>query len=151
MQSDGWIWSNVCPEVIPAKALTMLSGVFFVLLGLFWLLVLWWSRPTRTPLPSHFRNFSVIALLWWTLCLYFMGVATALATEVYEQSDLIATLGNATSKNDYYRSMSVECEGGDTLEVPNNMVPLWALGSMAFLWLLYICIFIAATVSIYTV
>ena len=81
--------------------------------------------------------------------MFFVGVIMALVMEVYEHRDLIVTLGNAT--NDDYWSMSVMCEGGEVLEVPNNMLPLWALSSMLALWLLYIGIFLVATISIYII
>lgn len=121
----------------------MLAGTFFILLGLYWLYVMWWSRPGRADaLPLPLRSFSTIALLWWTLCAYFFGIAAALATEVYENRRLIATLENAT--NEDHPSMSVWCGGGDYLEVPNNMVPLWALISMALLWVMYLGVFCIA-------
>ena len=88
--------------------------------------------------------------------MYFIGVAAALGTEVYEKSGLIVTLGNATSED--YHSMTAPCVGwgpdGDYyehyIEVPNNMVPLWALCSMGAFWLVYVSVFVIATVSIYS-
>lgn len=148
VQSDGWIWTGRCPAVIPAKVLTMLAGTFFILLGLYWLYVLRWSRAGVDTLPH--RSFSAIALLWWTLCMYFFGIAAALATEVFENSHLVASLGNAT--DEAHPSMSVLCVGTEEyLEVPNNLVPLWALTSMVLLWVLYIGVFVVATISIYSV
>jgi len=155
VQSDGWIWSGVCPSIMPAKILTMLAGGFFVFLGLYWLLMLWWSRPLRTTLPLHQRNFSSLAFLWWVLCMYFVGVASALATQVLEYSDLIMTLGSKNTGNFYvngsYSGAVVDCGYGKVLEVPNNMAPLWALCSMGLLWLIYVLVFLVATVTIYTV
>ena len=81
--------------------------------------------------------------------MYFFGVCSALAAEVFEHGDLIATVGNAT--NQYYSSLTVTCSNGDILEVPNNMVPLWALGSMVMLWVTYLAMFVIATISIYSV
>lgn len=82
--------------------------------------------------------------------MYFFGIAAALATEVFENSHLVASLGNAS--NEEYSSLSVRCGGSeDYLEVPNNLVPLWALVSMALLWVLYIGVFVIATISIYSV
>lgn len=147
----------MCLPIIPAKAMTMLAGIFFILLGLYWLLVLWWSRECTDPLPLRYRNFTCMALLWWTLCMYFFGVVAALTVEVYEKSDLIVTLGNATSED--YHSMTAPCHGmggngepyGDYLEVPNNMVPLWALCSMSMLWVIYLAVLVIAVISIYAV
>ena len=101
-----------------------------------------------------------MALLWWGLGAYFFGVGSALAAEVYEKSHLVVTLGNATSQD--YPSMTTPCLGGASggwwysqeeqlLEVPNNMVPLWALCSMGMLWAVYLLVFLLATVSIYSV
>lgn len=82
--------------------------------------------------------------------MYFFGIAAALATEVYENRHLVASLGNATSRA--YPSMSVRCTGTeDYLEVPNNLVPLWALTSMVLLWVIYLGVFVIATISIYSV
>ena len=129
----------------------MLAGLFFVLLGLYWLLVLWWSRPMRSSLPLHLRNFSTMALLWWVLCMYFVGVASALAVQVIECGDLIMAPGSEGDGNVTLQGgIAVQCDNGDLLEVPNNMVPLWALCSMGVLWLIYILVFIVATVTIYT-
>lgn len=148
VQSDGWLWSRRCPEIIPAKVMTMLAGTFFVLLGLFWLYVLWWRRDSPRSLPLSQRGFTTVALLWWTLCMYFFGICSALAVEVYEHDNLIVTVGNA--KNRYYPSLTVTCDDGDTLEVPNNMVPLWTLVSMVALWVIYLVMFVIATISIYS-
>ena len=84
--------------------------------------------------------------------MYFVGVASALAVQVLEYSNLIMTLGNESDDNvTYPHGTSVECENGDLLEVPNNMVPLWALCSMLLLWAVYAFVFIVATITIYTV
>ena len=86
--------------------------------------------------------------------MYFVGVASALATQVLEYSDLIVTLGSKKVGNlSAYGSHGgavVDCGYGEVLEVPNNMAPLWALCSMGLLWFVYVLVFIVATVTIYT-
>lgn len=83
--------------------------------------------------------------------MYFVGIATALAAEVYEQKALIVTLGNTTNYYYYYyQGKGVQCGGGEVLEVPNNMAPLWALSSMLLLSFFYTCIFLVAIITTYT-
>ena len=77
-------------KLFATKIATILSGLFFLLLEGYWLIVFWWSRPSRsggTPLSQ--RDFSPLGLVWWLLSLYFVAVFTSLLTEVLRNFDAI--------------------------------------------------------------
>lgn len=66
-----------------AKVATMLSGLFFVLLEVYWVALFWWSSPARCTRVSLTRkDFTPFGFLWWLLSLYFVAVLTSLLTEV---------------------------------------------------------------------
>jgi hypothetical protein len=151
---DGYIWKRRCAEVLPAKTYTILAGFLYVLLGGYWMSLLWWSRCTKPTKDTRFRSFSGMAFLWLLLCMYFSAVTTALAIEVYTHHNIIVSTGNSEDK------LFVECaqrgtlaqwgpqDDGDFLYVPTNMVPLWALSSLVGLLGLNICILIINTISL---
>ena len=72
-------------ELFAAKIATILSGLFFILLEVYWLMLFWWSRPARSSsseVPFRSRDFTPFGLMWWLLSMYFVAVLTSLLTEV---------------------------------------------------------------------
>lgn len=109
----------------------MLGGVFFILIGFYWILVFWWTRISDNA--SQRVSFSVLTIIWFVLAMFFVGVTAALATEVYEHSQVIA---NFTS------DLPCKEESMDTLPYHYNIIPLLALSSMILVWLVYLCLFL---------
>lgn len=143
--------------MLPAKIYTAMAGFLYLLLGLYWLVLLKWSKCMKNTKDTHFRNFSGMVIFWWLLCMYFCVVTTALAIEVYTHSDIILSTGNSQDKQ------YVECaqkvltfqwspdEDGQFLYVPTNMVPLWALCSLVLLLGINIGVFIINALTLYKI
>lgn len=121
-------------------------------MGLYHLLLLWWSKCTKPAKDSHHRDFSAMAFCWWLLSMYFSAVTTALTMEIYNQRHLILFDGNSES-SEYVNcdpvTGSVDRNTEYYLYVPTNMVPVWALGSLVLLLPVYVCVFIFNTVTLY--
>ena len=66
-----------------AKALTIAAGSTLILLGLFWPCV-WMCTHSGSGGPRQKRNFTPINCTVWLLSLMFIGIASALAVEVYQ-------------------------------------------------------------------
>ena len=149
---DGYIWRRRCAEILPAKIHTILAGVLYILMGLYYLLLLWWSKCTKLTKDSHYRDFSAMALCWWLLSMYFSAVTTGLSMEVYNQRHLIFIDRNVM-RAEYMDcdpvTGSVDWNTEYYLYVPTNMVPMWALGSLILLIPVYSCVFLFNAITLY--
>lgn len=119
-------------ELYTAKIISTLVGVFFMLLGIYWILVYWWSRHGNNG-PNAHRDFSPLAILWWLLSLYFTGVFFSLLTEAIDKRDHDYLGRNCSGQID---NRSVSCY--------NWIVPS-ALSCMAAFELVYLLIFFCLT------
>lgn len=154
---DGYIWKRRCAEVLPAKTYTILAGFLYLMLGVYWMALLWWSKCTKPVKDTHFRSFSGMAFFWWLLCMYYCVVTTALAMEVYAHRDIIFSTGNSEGQP------FVECaqkgtraqwgpqDDGEFLYVPTNMVPLWALCSLVGVFVVNLCVFVINAIMLYKI
>ncbi len=76
--------------------------------------------------------------------MYYSVVVTGLTIEICTHSDIVVSLGSEDGK-------FVECEGtrkseewddSDFLYSPMNTIPVWALGSLVLLLVIYLCVFV---------
>ncbi len=154
---DGYIWrlGGRCPAIIPAKIFTILAGLFYIFIVLYWLLLYRWSRCSRTTKPTHQRSFSTMALLWWLLSMYFCGVTVALATQIYQHSDLILSQGVSRVDNfvdcKYNHNSDKWESNNDILYAPSNQLPLWTLGSMVMVVIVHFSVFIINAVTLHQI
>lgn len=123
--------NNSNPELHTAKIISMLVGVFFISLGIYWIVVYCWSRRADV----HRHDFSPLALLWWLLSLYFTGLFFSLLTE---------TIDKRIYKGDY---LDKNCFGNDRINNVScyNWIVPSALSSMVLLELVYVVIFCCVT------
>lgn len=140
MTSNNWLRKE--RNLLHAKIATMLAGIFFVLLGLYWVTVFWWSRSIHNHVPLHKRDFSPCEFLWWLLSLFFIGVLSSLATQVQEHHNEIFNDSRSGSGG----GMSISESNDDGLEA-NNWIILVALFSMVLFWLIYATIFAIVTIK----
>ena len=119
--------TKMCKDMIPMFSLTMAGGLLFLFLGFYWMLVFWWSRNR-----DDFRKitFTVLMTVWFILALFFVGVLTALATEVYENSDVLIYNKTCDPGEDHFLSHNYY-----------NLIPLMMLGGMTLVWLVHVCLF----------
>lgn len=78
-----------------------------MLLDVYWIMLYWWSRATRSHLQLSKRDFSSVGFFWWLLVLYFVAVLTFLLSEVSRKYNVI--FGGAVSTSD----SSTNGHGGD--------------------------------------
>jgi flagellar biosynthesis protein FliP len=71
-----------------------------------------------------------MAIIWFILAMYFVGITAALATEVYEHKDMLA---NSTE------NIRNEAE---KISDSFNLIPLLTLVSLVGLWVVYVCVFL---------
>ena len=67
--------------------LLVFIGLFFILLGLFWALVFWWSKISKKA--SKIVRFPLIVTLWFVLCFYSVAITSALFTITVKQHEEI--------------------------------------------------------------
>ena len=99
--------------------------------------------------------------------MFFSVVTTGLSMEVYRHNDILLNMGGP-HRNSYLHCGSSEqfpptlppSGGGATvspnnadgdpyiLSVPTNTVPLWALGTLFILLLVYVCVFVVNAVTL---
>ena len=125
--------------MVPAFALAMLGGVFFILVGLYWILVCWWVKASGGR-ASKKVSFSFLTALWFILALLLVGTAAALATEVFEHRHTLASWNKDTPCNG---TNDDNFEPDDVPKVPYhyNIIPVLALASMVILWVVHVCVF----------
>lgn len=139
-----------------------MTGVLFICLGLYWPALYCWAH-SKTKRQTHNRNFSTMTLLWWLLCMWLAALTAALGVEVYEHSDILLYLGGPDRKTYLHcpsptpfpppsALSSVAAPDHDSdpdiLRVPTNTLPVWALGSLVLLILVYLCVFVVNTVTL---
>lgn len=115
MKSNNWLKDE--KELLGAKIATVLSGLFFILLELYWVTLFWWSRPARSHLPLRKRDFTPLGFLWWLLSLYFIAITISLTTEVVRKFDVIFGSRSEPVPDTGSRSETVETRSetvGDT-------------------------------------
>lgn len=123
-QSNDWI-------ALPgAKIATILAGVFFVLLEVYWLALYWWRRIAGGRYQPSKRDFSALGFCWWLLSLYFIVVLTFLVGEISRKSDIV--FGTVASSNGNNSSS----DGGDG----NVDVVLVRTALVSMVLYLYFCI-----------
>lgn len=130
-----------CRDMLLPYSLTLVTGAFFVLLWLYWLLTF-----MKRISPSH--------SIPWFLAMFYAAAIFALAVEIYEQSDLIVH-EYLPKKTDLMCSNSTEihlsslrtraaCCNDDLWDHRFILrLPLFVLGSMGVLCAVYLCIFLA--------
>ena len=69
----------------PIFIISALVGLFFILLGIFWALVFWWSKISNKA--SKLISFSLIVTLWFILCFFSVAIASALTTLIVVKHD----------------------------------------------------------------
>lgn len=112
-------------ELLPVKIVSILAGLYFMFLTIYWIIVFWWSHMSRGGSKSI--SFTIITTLWIVLCLYFIGITSSLATEIYEHRNTVANFTEISTQN----------------------FPVYTLGSMVLLWIGYILVFIANVIFAY--
>ncbi len=108
----------------------MLGGGFFILLGLYWMLVYWQIKVLRNA------SRKMLMVLWFILAMVFVGTVVFLAVETYETKDFLI------HKN--RDNCSSQAKNGDYY-FPHHyqVLPLLTLGSMILLGLVYVCVFLS--------
>ena len=77
-------------------------------------------------------TFSFLTTLWIVLCLYFVGVTSALSTELYEHNFFI-----------FFNSIDDRCKFNESFRDKfHRIIPVLSLGSMIAMWVFYVTIFI---------
>lgn len=146
---EGYIWNHHCPRFLSARILTLLSGVFFVLLAAYWLVLFWWNKFYKAGrMEAHHKDFTPMAALFWLLTVFYTAVLTALTVEVIQNRDIILSLGRSKQDNfvDCGSNLSPDHSDSDVIHVPNNLMPAVALLILLALLLVYSCILAVLTV-----
>lgn len=98
-----------------------------------------------------------MALIWWLLCMYFSVVIATLSLEVYHYRDVILSSGTQTpmdgnpgGKTYVLCEVSAHSFKENTIYVPTNMIPMWALSSLVGLMLIYVCVLVVNVVPLRT-
>lgn len=78
-------------------SLTIVAGVYFILLFLYWLLVFWWSKISIGA--SKNISFSLLTILWFFQSMLFVATASSLAIEIFEKQALIVHANLDTFSN----------------------------------------------------
>lgn len=80
--------SNDWAELSRVKIITILVGLFLMLLEVYWIVLYWWSKsPSNVPL--HQRDFSALGFCWWLLSLYFITVLLFLLDEILRKYGIL--------------------------------------------------------------
>ena len=86
-------------KLLYLNVITILSGVFFLLLGVYWSLLFWWTKNHSTP-PIK-RNFSTFVSFYWILSLYFAAVMSLLTCEVIRKYHVIFSPAKTLDLDDH--------------------------------------------------
>lgn len=126
-----------CEKMVAPFVLAMLAGIFFILVGFYWISVFWWVKVSGSA--SKRVSFSFLTALWFILALLFVGIAAALATEVFEYRRILAS---------FKKDRPCDDDMPNVPKVPYhfNIIPLLALASMVVLWVVHVCVFLVHAV-----
>ncbi len=142
---EGFIWNQHCSRFLPARILSFFGGIFFLLLGAYWVALLCWHKLYKSHTEAHHKNFAPMASLFWLLTIIFTVITTALVAEILHNIDIVFSMGNAEDN-------FVDCGGDmgrsqtDVIHVPNNFMPVITLCSLLLLLAKYLCIAAVLTV-----
>jgi hypothetical protein len=86
-----------------ANTITILAGVFFVLLDVYWAAVYFWSRlKHRNTTLYHRCDFSVLGFCWWILSVYFIVVLAFFLDELHKNYRIIFGSGTPSTSDKAY-------------------------------------------------
>ena len=110
------IFEGDCEDLCPFFILTALTGIYYVFLWFFWVLVFWWRKISRRLI-----SFSLVVILWFILCLVSVALASALVTEIVDHHEKIFN----KTKDEHFEYLGVA-----------------SLGSIVLLWTVHLSVFV---------
>ena len=122
---------NNCKTMILPFSITIVAGIYFILLFLYWMLAFWWSKISVGS--SKNISFSLLTILWFFHSMLLVATLSSLAIAIYERTELIIKLDIDTN--------STECSEMSYKDILR--LPLIAEGSMGLLCVIYFCVFLA--------
>ena len=124
-----------CKRLYPTYILMALVGIFFILLGFYWILVFWWSKINR--MSSNAVSFSVVVTLWFVLCLLSVAITSALTTQIVQyRNETIYIYKYDMMDDDNIMKDNDDCKRN------SQIVALPAVGSILVLWTVQMCVFL---------